>query len=101
MEWPFAIHGKRKLVAIRPRLVVTDVELAARAAVAGAGIVRAPMQVALRYLAKRQLVAVLADHTPPGLDLHAVFPPGGGAVPKTRAFLELLERWFAAAKRRV
>jgi DNA-binding transcriptional LysR family regulator len=99
LEWPFLIGGKPKSFPIRPRLVVTDAELGARAAAAGVGIVRAPLQIVRPYLARRQLVEVLREWAPPGLTVHAVFPPGGGLVPKTRVFLDMLERWFAGVKR--
>jgi LysR family transcriptional regulator for bpeEF and oprC len=93
-EWVFVTGGKQKAVSIRPRLVVNDVELAARAAVAGFGIAPAPLWVAEPYLAKKKLVAVLRTWTPPGLEVHAVFPPGGALVPKTRAFVDMLQARF-------
>ncbi|QSQ25323.1 LysR family transcriptional regulator [Pyxidicoccus parkwayensis] len=93
-DWAFVAAGKRKRVSLRPRLVVTDLALAVRAAAAGLGIVRAPRSVAEPYLAKRQLVPVLAEMTPPGLEVFAVFPPGGALVPKTRVFVDLLQQWF-------
>jgi LysR family transcriptional regulator, regulator for bpeEF and oprC len=73
---------------------VNDVELAARAAVLGLGIAPAPLSSVAAYLAKKKLVAVLPKWTPPGVDVHAVFPPGGALVPKTRAFIELLQTCF-------
>ncbi len=90
------VLGGRKAKAhrIRPRLVVNDVELAARAAIAGLGIAPAPLSLVAPYLAKRKLVAVLQKWTPPGIDVHAVFPPGGALVPKTRAFLDMLQVCF-------
>lgn len=89
-EWPFAAGGKEKRVAIRPRLVVNDLELALRAGVGGMGIVPAPLSMAEPYVVKKQLVQVLRQWTRPAIDVHAVFPPGGALVPKTRAFLDLL-----------
>ena len=89
-EWPFVAGGKEKRVAIRPRLVVNDLELALRAGIGGMGIVPAPLSSAEPYVAKKQLVQVLRQWTRPALDVHAVFPPGGALVPKTRAFLDLL-----------
>jgi DNA-binding transcriptional LysR family regulator len=94
-EWAFAMGGKPKRVAIRPRLVVNDVELAVRAAAAGLGIAPAPAWVAAPYVASRKLIAVLSPWTPPGVEVHAVFPAGGALVPKTRAFLDMLEACFA------
>jgi LysR family transcriptional regulator, regulator for bpeEF and oprC len=98
-EWVFMIGGKRKPFAIRPRLVLNDVELAARAAAAGFGIAPAPASVVAPYLAKNELVAVLQKWTPPAIDVHAVFPPGGALVPKTRAFVDMLQACFEGAPR--
>lgn len=98
-EWAFTAGGKDKRVAIRPRLVVNDVELALRAAVAGMGIAPAPMSIAEPYVAKKKLVQVLRKWTQPGIDIHAVFPPGGALVPKTRAFVDLLQERFGRSAR--
>jgi LysR family transcriptional regulator, regulator for bpeEF and oprC len=89
-EWPFFVRGKTRLVQVGPRLVVTDIPLAVRAAVTGLGIVRAPLAAVRPALAAKHLVPVLAKWTIPPLDVHAVYPPGGSLVPKTRAFLEML-----------
>ncbi|MBX3220639.1 MAG: LysR family transcriptional regulator [Labilithrix sp.] len=99
-EWTFVAGGKEKRIAIRPRLVVNDVELAVRAGVAGMGIAPAPMSIAEPYVAKKKLVQVLREWTPPGVDIHAVFPPGGALVPKTRAFVDLLQERFGGAARK-
>jgi LysR family transcriptional regulator for bpeEF and oprC len=93
-EWVFMMGGKRKAFAIRPRLVLNDVELAARAAASGFGIAPAPASVVAPYLAKRKLVPVLQKWTPPATEVHAVFPPGGALVPKTRAFVDMLQACF-------
>jgi LysR family transcriptional regulator, regulator for bpeEF and oprC len=97
MEWPFFIGGKRKLLPLRPRLIVTQLDTAARAAASGLGIVRAPLEVVQPYLEKGELVAVLGEWTLPGVEVHAVFPPGGALVPKTRVFVDMLEQRFAPA----
>ena len=89
-EWPFVAGGKEKRVAIRPRLVVNDLELALRAGIGGMGITPAPLSLAQPYVVKKQLVQVLRQWTRPAIDVHAVFPPDGALVPKTRAFLDLL-----------
>lgn len=98
-EWPFLAGGKEKRVAIRPRLVVNDLELALRAGIAGMGIVPAPSSLAEPYVAKKQLVQVLQQWTRPAIDVHAIFPPGGALVPKTRAFLDLLREGFGRTAR--
>lgn len=98
-EWPFAAGGKAKRVSIRPRLVVTDLELALRAGLSGMGIVPAPLSMAEPYVAKKQLVQVLRLWTRPAIDVHAVYPRGGALVPKTRAFLDLLQESFGRSIR--
>lgn len=96
-EWPFVTGGKEKRIAIRPRLVVNDLELALRAGVAGLGIIPAPLSLAAPYVAKKQLVQVLRPWTRPPIAVYAVYPPGGALVPKTRAFLDLLREEFGRA----
>jgi LysR family transcriptional regulator, regulator for bpeEF and oprC len=98
-EWRFWQGGKEKRVPIRPRLVVNDLELAVRAAIAGLGIAPAPVSMVQQHLAKKKLVAVLQKWTPPGVDVHAVFPAGGSLVPKTRAFVEMLQGCFEQGAR--
>ncbi len=99
-QWPFVAGGKEKRVAIRPRLIVNDVELALRAGLGGMGIFPAPLSMAEPYVAKKQLVQVLRRWTRPAIDVHAVFPPGGALVPKTRAFLDLLREGLGGPARR-
>ncbi|WP_433935249.1 LysR substrate-binding domain-containing protein [Sorangium cellulosum] len=94
-EWPFITGSKKWPLVVRPRLTVGSFELAVQAAAAGAGVVRAPLYFVRPLLAKRRLVEVLKDWTPPGFDVHAVFPPGGALVPKTRVLLDMLAAWFA------
>ncbi len=76
--------------------MVSDAEITTRAAVAGLGIAPAPASLAAPYIAKKKLVPVLAKWTPPPIEVHAVFPPGGALVPKTRAFLDRLKTCFEA-----
>jgi DNA-binding transcriptional LysR family regulator len=97
-EWMFVVDGKRRAVVVRPRLVVNSFDLAIRAASAAVGIVRAPHHFAAPLLAKKQLVSVLSECSPPGADVHAVMPPGGALVPKTRVFLDMLVTWFEKQK---
>jgi DNA-binding transcriptional LysR family regulator len=94
VEWAFVIGGKEKWFALRPRLAVTDLGLAARAASAGSGIVRSPLALVQPYVAKKQLIAILEKWTPLGLEVYAVFPPAATLVPKTRAFVDMLQNWF-------
>jgi DNA-binding transcriptional LysR family regulator len=87
VEWPFARDGKPLSVPVHPRLLTSSYELAARAAVAGLGIARLPEFYARELLARRALVAVLQDWTPPPLPVHLLTPPGIQPA-KTRAFVK-------------
>lgn len=97
-QWPFVAGGKEKRVAIRPRLVVNDLELALRAGIGGMGICPAPLSIARPYVVKKQLVQVLRPWTRPA-NVYTVFPPAGVLVPKTRAFLDLLQEGFGQPAR--
>jgi len=93
-EWPFVVKGRPRSIVVRPRVTVDSFELAIRAAVDGAGVVRSPRHFALPHLAKGRLEPVLVDWTPPPKDVYAVFQPGGALVPKTRLFIDALAMWF-------
>jgi LysR family transcriptional regulator, regulator for bpeEF and oprC len=94
IAWPFVVRGRRRSVPVRPRLLVSTFELGARAAAAGLGVLRAPTPPVRPFLAKKQLIRVLAEWSPPNADVFAVTPRAGASVPKTRAFLEMLVKWY-------
>jgi len=94
MEWPFVANGRTRRIAVRARLSVTGFDLAARAAIAGVGIIRSPAYFVRPHLSSNRLVPLLVDWTPAEVDIHAVYPPGGTLVPKTRAFVDMLATWF-------
>lgn len=94
MQWGFVVSGKNRTVPLSPRLVVSDNALATRAAVNGIGVVRSTDVLVAHYLQTKELVQVLQSTTPPGIDVFAVFPPGGALVPRTRVFLDALVSWF-------
>lgn len=88
------MRGKARSIAVRPRVVVDSFELAIRAAVDGAGIVRSPRHFAQPHLATGRLEPVLVGWTPAPKDVYAVFQPGATLVPKTRLFIDALAAWF-------
>ena len=76
---------------MRPRLVVNDAEMTTRAAAAGLGIAPAPLTVAAPT--REKLLAVLS-FVAAGHRGARRLPPGGALVPKTRAFLDMLQECF-------
>lgn len=97
LEWAVVVDGVKDTIALRPRLTVSDLHRAVRAAVQGLGIVRAPTSTAAPYLARGELVAVMDTMTPAGLDVFVVVPARGRLVARTRAFIALLETTFASS----
>jgi LysR family transcriptional regulator for bpeEF and oprC len=95
ISWTFVVKKEIRSFVIRPRLLVSTFELGARAAAAGLGILRAPSEPLQPFLAKQQLVRILAEWSQPDAEVFAVIPPGGASVPKTRVFLDMLVEWFA------
>jgi LysR family transcriptional regulator for bpeEF and oprC len=93
-EWPFLVGGRKRMIPVRPRLSVTSFELAARAAAAGLGLLRSPSYFVRPFLAKRQVIPVLAEWSAPGGEIYAVFPPGGTLLPRARVFVGMLAAWF-------
>ena len=92
----FGTDGSRRSIVVQPRLLVTSFEVAARAAAHGLGMIRSPEYFVRGHLESDDLVQVLQPWTPPGFDVHAVFPRGGALVPKTRVFIDALAAWFTA-----
>lgn len=92
-EWHFVEGRRRRSIVVKPRLTVNGFELGLEAAVSGLGIVPSPDFCVRALLVKKQLVPVLSAYTPPGFEVHAVFPASAALVPKTRAFVDLLAAW--------
>lgn len=73
-----------------PRLVTDDVFTLRQAALEGLGVVRMPLIVGGRDLAKGHLINVLPGWQPRGGILHAVFLSRRGLLPAVRALLDYL-----------
>lgn len=96
VRWIFksAAHG-RFAIRLTPRLAVNSVEAAIDAAVGGVGVTRLISYQAAGALAKRKLVAVLADYDDTLLPVHLVQRSLRLAKPHVRAFAQ-----FAAERLR-
>ena len=100
-EWQFVVNGRASVVPIRPRLIVSTFDLGVRAAVAGLGVLRSPEHFVESSVVTKTLVPVLAEWTPPPVEVYAVFPSGGALVPKTRVFIDALTTWFEKRRQRL
>jgi DNA-binding transcriptional LysR family regulator len=100
-EWPFERDGKSRRISLDGRLMVTDTDLAVRAAVDGLGIAYTLEALADHFVRKGQLLRVLEDWSPSFEGLFLYYP-GHRQVPATlRAFIDLLRaaRGLAPADR--
>jgi DNA-binding transcriptional LysR family regulator len=88
------LRGAELPVPVRPRLVANNGDFLRDMAIAGHGIVLTPTFIVWQSLARRQLVAVLADYWPPPLDAHAVYTQGRYLPRRARALIDFLAERF-------
>ncbi|WP_347557403.1 LysR substrate-binding domain-containing protein [Robbsia sp. KACC 23696] len=90
-RWPFKL-GKRVIDIVPPAGIVVDVSEAVVATlVAGGGIGMSASLIAAPYVARGELVPILADYAVEQHDITAVWPESRKANPAVRAFLALLQ----------
>lgn len=95
-RWPFRI-GNRLVEIVPPSGVVVDVSDAVMAALAGGGgIGIGTAFIAAPYVARGELVPILADFAVEQHDITALWPESRNANPAVRAFLGLLREVFEA-----
>lgn len=99
--WTFAKGQRTYEIPVRSRVRVNSFVVLRELAVAGHGIMRAPVATARRDLDQGLLQPLLADYAPPPTQLCAVFPSSRNAAPKLRAFLEIVDAWFAGDRLRL
>jgi DNA-binding transcriptional LysR family regulator len=73
-QWPYSIDGQVKTVAVRGRLAANNGLALLTANAAGMGISLQPDFLVDPFLARQQLVEILAGFAPPPLGVYAVLP---------------------------
>jgi DNA-binding transcriptional LysR family regulator len=73
-QWPYSIDGQVKTVAVRGRLAANNGLALLTANAAGMGISLQPDFLVEPFLARQQLVEILAGFAPPPLGIYAVLP---------------------------
>jgi DNA-binding transcriptional LysR family regulator len=94
--WFFGEGKRARTVPVTGRLRVPSVRAGQSAARSGLGVVRLPASLVVDDVRGGMLVPVLADQTPPGIPVFAVYPSSRQLPPKVRAFLTLLSERSAA-----
>ena len=92
-EWRFKAGGASFAVPIEGRLSVADGATLRESAVAGLGIAVLPRFMVAAELRSGRLVELLQPYSFVRLSIHALTPPGP-QVPKVKAFIEELVRYF-------
>lgn len=94
VSWPFQTAAGRVTVPVAARLRANDLDAAVAAALAGAGLVRAPSWQVADLVAAGRLTPVLAGYERPSAPVQALFLPSRLLSPKIRLFTDFLaERW--------
>lgn len=73
-----------------PRLVSDDLQVLARAVLAGIGVAQLPRFFCRTAIAEGRLVALLPDWSPPPGNVHAVYPSRHGQTPALRSFMDFM-----------
>lgn len=93
--WRFGPAGDPRQVRVGGRLRLSGAEACTAAAVAGFGIARVPAFAAAEDLRTGRLQALLCDHEPEVVHLHAVYPHARHLAAKVRAFVDFLAQRYA------
>lgn len=96
-RWCFtARDGGRHAVAIRGRIIASDVEFLIRLALLGRGVLLAPSFLLETHLRAGTLRPILADWRERSLPLHLLWPHRSLVPAPTRAFIDFLAAWTSS-----
>lgn len=96
LPFEFVKDGELLCPELSGRLALSGADIYIGGALAGLGLIQAPLYHVAADLAAGRLCEVLAEHRPPGLPLAAVYPLASQTSPRVRAWVEWLEEVFAA-----
>lgn len=96
LPFEFVKDGELLCPELPGRLALSGADIYIGAALAGLGLVQAPLYHVAADLAAGRLCEVLPEQRPPGLPLAAVYPLASQTSPRVRAWVEWLQEVFAA-----
>jgi DNA-binding transcriptional LysR family regulator len=88
--WMFQIAGRLRAVKVTPCLAVNSFQVLTALAIAGVGVLRAPLRFVAEALAARKLRELLAPYAPPARPTLAVYPSARNVSPALRAMVDVL-----------
>lgn len=95
-QWSFRKSGTATSLSVQGRITVRGSEGATAAAVAGLGLLMAPLGACAAEIDQGKLVRVLPDWDAGSVDLSAIYPAGVSAKPAAKALAEFLVQELAA-----
>jgi len=90
-HWYFEKKGKSLEVAVKGSLIVSEGDLALRAALDGVGIARLPITAVSASIGKRQLVSLLQDWAPRSVGFYLYYSSRRQVPAPLRAFIDFLK----------
>lgn len=87
-RWTFGAGPKEIIVPINARLIVSTIQAALDAAIAGGGVIRVMSYQSEPLEAEGKLQRILVGYEPPPLPLQVVHPAGRYLAPKVRLFID-------------
>jgi len=90
-QWAFEKRGKSVEVMVKGSLIVSDGELALRAALDGVGLARLPTTLVGPHVSTRALVSLLEDWTPRSVGFFLYYPSRRQAPAALQAFVDFLK----------
>ncbi|MYN28243.1 LysR family transcriptional regulator [Duganella levis] len=94
LKWPFMLHGRVMEVTPSSWAVVNASDAVAEMVAGQGGIGMSPTYVAARYVARGELVPVLADYAVDRSTITALWPQSRRGNPNVKAFLSFLDTVF-------
>ena len=94
-QWGFGKGDKAMLQPVKPRLMANNGNALMLACAQGLGISRQPDFIAAPFLARREVVEVLAPFEPPPLGIYAVLPSNRYIPRRVSALIEHVEKALA------
>jgi DNA-binding transcriptional LysR family regulator len=89
-SWSFQKRGKSLDVVVKGSLIVSDGDLALRAAVDGVGIARLPLASVQDEIQSKRLVLLLQDWTPPSVGFYLYYPSRRQMPAALKAFIDFV-----------
>ena len=96
MNFHFLDDGENRVMKLRHGIVVNDAEAYVACAIAGFGVMQAPLAIVSDHLKAGRLVEVLPGNKAPPQPLSILYPNRRHLAPQVRAFMDLVTALLAS-----